>query len=191
MLLAQVHLTLPVWVHDAIDASRAYASDAEKVSLAIALSRGNVEHGSGGPFGAVVFGADDRIVAVGVNRVLPQTCSVAHAEMMAYMLAQQRTQRARLNRDDDGRAVGPITLATSSQPCCQCYGATIWAGIDRLLIGARAEDVMALTPFDEGPLPADWIGELEKRGIAVTRDLERAAACDVLRAYGSGGGGKY
>jgi tRNA(Arg) A34 adenosine deaminase TadA len=191
MLLAQVHLTLPVWVHDAVDASRAYASDADKVALAIALSRGNVEHGSGGPFGAVVFGADDRIIAVGVNRVLPQTCSVAHAEMMAYMLAQQRTQRARLNLDDDGRAVGPITLATSSQPCCQCYGATIWAGIDRLLIGARAEDVMALTPFDEGPLPADWIGELEKRGIAVTRDIERDAACDVLRAYGSGGGGKY
>lgn len=191
MLLAQVHLTLPVWVHDAVDASCAYASDADKVALAIALSRGNVEHGSGGPFGAVVFGADDRIIAVGVNRVLPQTCSVAHAEMMAYMLAQQRTQRARLNLDDDGRVVGPITLATSSQPCCQCYGATIWAGIDRLLIGARAEDVMALTPFDEGPLPADWIGELEKRDIAVTRDIERAAACDVLRAYGSGGGGKY
>ena len=191
MLLAQVHLTLPVWVHDAVDASRTYASDADKVALAIALSRGNVEHGSGGPFGAVVFGADDRIIAVGVNRVLPQTCSVAHAEMMAYMLAQQRTQRARLNLDDDGRAVGPITLATSSQPCCQCYGATIWAGIDRLLIGARAEDVMALTPFDEGPLPADWIGELEKRGIAVTRDIEREAACEVLRAYGSGGGGKY
>lgn len=191
MLLAQVHLTLPVWVHDAVDASRAYASDADKVALAVALSRGNVEHGSGGPFGAVVFGADDRIIAVGVNRVLPQTCSVAHAEMMAYMLAQQRTQRARLNLDDAGRAVGPITLATSSQPCCQCYGATIWAGIDRLLIGARAEDVMALTPFDEGPLPADWIGELEKRGIAVTRDIERDAACDVLRAYGSGGGGRY
>ncbi|MGN6151394.1 MAG: nucleoside deaminase [Lysobacteraceae bacterium] len=191
MLLAQVHLTLPVWVHDAVDASRTYASDADKVALAIALSRGNVEHGSGGPFGAVVFGADDRIVAVGVNRVLPQTCSVAHAEMMAYMLAQQRTQRARLNLDDAGRVVGPITLATSSQPCCQCYGATIWAGIDRLLIGARSEDVEALTPFDEGPLPADWIGELEKRGIAVTRDIERDAACGVLRAYGSGGGGRY
>ena len=191
MLYAQVHLTLPAWVHDAVDTARTYVDDADKVALAIALSRGNVEHGSGGPFGAVVFGADDRIIAVGVNRVLPQTCSVAHAEMMAYMLAQQRTQRARLNLDDDGRVVGPITLATSSQPCCQCYGATIWAGIDRLLIGARAEDVMALTPFDEGPLPADWIGELEKRDIAVTRDIERAAACDVLRAYGSGGGGKY
>ena len=30
--------------------------------------------------------------------------------------------------------IGPITLATSSQPCCQCYGATVWAGIDRLLV---------------------------------------------------------
>lgn len=191
MLYAQVHLTLPAWVHDAVDTTRCYASDADKVALAVALSRGNVEHASGGPFGAAVFGPDDRIVAVGVNRVLPHSCSVAHAEMMAYMLAQQRTQRARLNRNADDRAVGPITLATSSQPCCQCYGATIWAGIDRLLIGARAEDVMALTPFDEGPLPADWIGELEKRGIAVTRDIERDAACDVLRAYGSGGGSLY
>ena len=191
MLYAQVHLTLPAWVHEAVDASRAYPTDDDKVGLAVALSRHNVEAASGGPFGAAVFGPDDRIIAVGVNRVLPSRCSVAHAEMMAYMLAQQRTQRARLNRDDDDRPVGPITLATSAQPCCQCYGATIWAGIDRLLIGARAEDVMALTPFDEGPLPADWVGELGQRGIAVVRDLQRDAACDVLRAYGTGGGARY
>lgn len=191
MLYAQVHLTLPAWVHDAVDTARPYPTDADKVALAIDLSRRNVEHASGGPFGAAVFGPDDRIVAVGVNRVLPHTCSVAHAEMMAYMLAQQRTQRARLNRDADDAPTGPIVLATSSQPCCQCYGATIWAGIDRLLIGARAEDVMALTAFDEGPLPADWIGELEKRGIAVTRDVEREAACDALRAYSAGGGSRY
>ncbi|GAA4795107.1 nucleoside deaminase [Lysobacter hankyongensis] len=191
MLYAQVHLTLPAWVHDAVDTARPYPTDADKVALAIDLSRRNVEHASGGPFGAAVFGPDDRIVAVGVNRVLPHSCSVAHAEMMAYMLAQQRTQRARLNRDADDAPAGPIVLATSSQPCCQCYGATIWAGIDRLLIGARAEDVMALTEFDEGPLPADWIGELEKRGIAVTRDVEREAACEVLRTYGEGGGSRY
>jgi tRNA(Arg) A34 adenosine deaminase TadA len=191
MLYAQVHLTLPAWVHDAVDTARSYASDADKVALAIALSVRNVEADSGGPFGAVVYGPDDRIIAVGVNRVLPHSCSVAHAEMMAYMLAQQRTQRARLNRDENDMPCGPIVLATSSQPCCQCYGATIWAGIDRLLIGARAEDVMALTEFDEGPLPADWVGELEKRGIAVTCDIERDAACDGLRAYSARGGSRY
>ncbi len=191
MLYAQVHLTLPAWVHDAVDTARTYDNDADKVALAIVLSRQNVEAASGGPFGAVVYGPDHRIVAVGVNRVMPQSCSVAHAEMMACMLAQQRTQRARLNRDERDMPCGPITLATSSQPCCQCYGATIWAGIDRLLIGARAEDVMTLTEFDEGPLPTDCFGEREQRGIAVTRDIERDAACDVLRAYSAVDGARY
>lgn len=190
MLLAQLHLTLPVWVHD-IDASATYASDDDKMALAIALSRNNIDARSGGPFGAVVFGPTDRIVAVGVNRVLPQSCSLAHAENMAYMLAQQRLQRARLNENADGVRDGRYTLATSSQPCCQCYGATVWAGIDRLLIGARSEDVMALTEFDEGPLPRDWIGELNKRGIEVVRDLQRDAAREVLRAYGALGGRRY
>jgi len=190
-LYAQVHLTLPAWVHEAVDIGRVYAGDADKVRLAIELSQRNVEADSGGPFGAAVFGPDDRIIAIGVNRVVPHACSVAHAEMMAYMLAQGRTQRLRLNRDADDAPIGPITLATSSQPCCQCYGATVWAGIDRLLIGARAEDVEALTEFDEGPLPADWVGELNARGIEVVRDIERDAARAVLRAYGETGGAKY
>lgn len=191
MLYAQVHLTLPAWVHEAVDTARAYASDANKVALAIELSKRNIEADTGGPFGSAVFGPDDRIIAVGVNRVVPHSCSVAHAEVMAYMLAQGRTQRLRLNRDANDNAIGPVALATSSQPCCQCYGATVWAGIDRLLIGARAEDVMELTEFDEGPLPADWIGELNARGIEVVRDIERDAARAILRAYGEGGGARY
>jgi len=191
MLLAQIHLTLPVWVHDAVDRDRVYASDEDKVSFAIALSRHNIDARSGGPFGAAVFGADDRVIAVGVNRVLPLSCTLAHAETMACMLAQQRLQRARMNENQAGEHDTTITLATSSQPCCQCYGAIFWAGIDRLLIGARSEDVMALTQFDEGPLPTDWIGELERRGIAVVRDLQRDAASAVLRDYGLLGGPAY
>lgn len=186
MLYAQVHLTLPAWVHESVDTTRAYSGDDDKVALAIELSRLNVQARSGGPFGAAVFGPGDRVIAVGVNRVLPHNCSLAHAETMACMLAQQRTQQSRLN--DSG---GPITLATSAQPCCQCYGAMFWAGIDALLIGARSEDVMRLTEFDEGPLPADWVGELERRGIAVVRDLHRDAACEVLRSYGEQGGQFY
>ncbi len=87
----------------------------------------------------------------------------------------------RLNEDAVGERIGPITLATSSQPCCQCYGATIWAGIDRLLIGARSEDVESLTEFDEGPLPADWVGELE-----TPRHRRRARRTPRGRARGAG-----
>lgn len=180
-----VSLRLPGWVAAQVDGAPV-AGDEAKVEVAIALAAGNVRHGTGGPFGAAVFGPDDRLVAAGVNLVLPQSCSVAHAEIMAFMLAQQATGRARLDEAGPG-----WTLATSAQPCCQCYGATFWAGIDTLLIGARAEDVMALTEFDEGPLPADWTGELERRGIAVRRDIARDAARAVLADYGRLGGARY
>lgn len=192
MFATTVQLALPEWAHGIVDPARTVPGDEAKVALAVELARLNIEAQSGGPFGAAVFDADtDRIVAIGVNRVLPQQCSVAHAETMALMLAQQQLGRARLNRDLDGRPVGRYVLATSAQPCCQCYGACVWAGIDRLLIGARSEDVEALTVFDEGPLPADWPGELERRGIEVVRDLARDAAREVLRTYGTSGARHY
>lgn len=190
MLYAQVHLTLPAWVHD-LELSGTYPTDEDKINLAIELSRLNVEHRSGGPFGSAVFDANDRVISVGVNRVVPQACSLAHGEIMAYMTAQQRTQRNRLNALDDGTYVGPVTLASSGQPCCQCYGATVWAGIDRLLIAANAEDIETLAGFDEGPLPADWQGELAKRGITVVQDVLREKARAVLEQYRDQGGVVY
>ena len=187
MLYAQVHLTLPAWIHDAMDPQAVCVDDDSKIALAIELSRLNIAHESGGPFGAAVFDeTSGRLIGIGVNRVLRQSCSAAHAEIMAYMTAQSRMQRSRLN--EDGMR---IALATSSQPCCMCYGATFWAGIDTLLIGARSEDVMELTAFDEGPLPADWIGELQARGISVRRDILRDTARDVFLRYRELGGQAY
>jgi tRNA(Arg) A34 adenosine deaminase TadA len=186
MFPGQVQLALPPWVHELVDPALVCAGDEAKMALAIRLSALNVERETGGPFGAAIFDAAGRLLSVGVNQVVAQNCSVAHAEMLAFMLAQRRLQRFRL--DEDGSR---YTLATSSQPCCQCYGASVWAGIGELLVGARAEDVMELTEFDEGPLPADWTGELQRRGIAVRRDVGRDAAREVLRRYGSGGGRRY
>jgi tRNA(Arg) A34 adenosine deaminase TadA len=182
LLPMQIHLTLPPWINELVDGAKRYVTDEERVGLAIALARRNIEHGEGGPFGAALFDAEGRVVSVGVNRVVPQTCSVAHAEMMAYMSAQQRLASFRINAGG-----GRYTLASSAQPCCQCFGATVWAGIDELLIGARAADVEELTEFDEGPLPADWMGELERRGISARRDIRRDEARDVLAVYGARG----
>jgi tRNA(Arg) A34 adenosine deaminase TadA len=186
MIGLEVHLSLPAWMSEFTSIDTRYPGDADKVALAIELSRLNVERDSGGPFGAALFDGEHRLIGLGVNRVVPQNCSVAHAEMMAYMSAQQALGRFRL--DEDG---GRYTLATSSQPCCQCYGATFWSGISELLIGARGEDVETLTEFDEGPLPEDWIGELERRGITVRRDILREEACAVLRLYAERGGPMY
>ncbi len=186
MIYAQVHLTLPAWIFQEVDASRLYRTDEERMALAAQLARRNVEMETGGPFGAAVFDGDGNLVSVGVNRVVPQNTSLAHAEIMAFMTAQQRLQRFRLNADG-----GRYSLFTSAQPCCQCYGASFWAGIDELVIGARADDVHELTEFDEGPLPTDWIGELEKRGVSVRTDVLRQTCREVLAAYQRGAGVRY
>jgi len=186
MIYAQVHLNLPAWVSSDIDPLALFADDQARMRFVAGLARKNVELGTGGPFGAAIFDQNGRLISVGVNRVMPQNCSLAHAEIMAFMTAQQRLQKYRLN--DDGHR---YSLVTSAQPCCQCYGASFWAGIDEMLIGARSEDVHELTEFDEGPLPADWIGELERRGITVKRDILRDECREVLAFYARDGGASY
>ena len=181
-LSAPIHLHLPGWIGEAVDTGKRYPDADSKIALAIELSQRNISAESGGPFGAAVFDEQGRLVGVGVNRVMPLHCSAAHAEVMALSASQQSVGRHRLNESG-----ARYTLATSAQPCAMCYGALIWAGIDELLIGARSEDVQSLAGFDEGPLPPDWQGELERRGIAVQRDLRREQACAVLREYGKEG----
>lgn len=183
---APVDAILPGWLEHATEFDHVYPDADARVALAIELARRNVQHASGGPFGAAVFDDAGDVVAVGVNRVEPLRSSLAHAEIVALVLAQRKLGRARLNTD--GRH---YVLAASAQPCCQCYGAIAWAGIDELLIGARAEDTETLAGFDEGPLPTDWVGGLAMRGIRVTRDLRRSEACDVLTAYAKTGGRHY
>lgn len=178
-------LALPAWLASEDFSATTCAGAEARVAFAIDLARRNIAHG-GGPFGAVVFDAEGRVVATGVNQVVAQCCSLAHAELLALALAQKTLGRFRLNADG-----GRYILATSAQPCCQCFGALVWSGIDELLIGARGEDVEALTEFDEGPLPADWGAQLQQRGITVRRDLQREAARGVLADYVRLGGTRY
>jgi len=188
MFSHETRIALPPWIDAAIDGATICSRDDDKMALAIRLAALNVEHDLGGPFGAAVFEqGSGRLVAVGVNRVLEHRCSVAHAEMVAIMLAQATLGCHTLAGGPAGRYV----LATSAQPCAMCYGALGWSGITRLLIGARREDVEAITGFDEGPLPEDWQAGLERRGIAVVRDLLRNEACTPLHRYRAAGGLVY
>ena len=185
MSLAVV-LQLPDWMPDLLRGREPTIDPEAQMTLAIDLALANVDQGTGGPFGAAIFDHRGRLVAAGVNRVVPLNCSIAHAEMMAFSFAQHRLGRFRLNGDGHR-----YTLATSAQPCAMCFGGSLWAGIDRILIGARGEDVERLTEFDEGPLPADWPGELARRKIEVQRDLLRDRACSVFDRYNERAGSFY
>ena len=49
-----VVLRLPDWVEDTL-ADRVYPTVEDRMHLAVELSRLNVSHGTGGPFGAAIF----------------------------------------------------------------------------------------------------------------------------------------
>jgi tRNA(Arg) A34 adenosine deaminase TadA len=184
-----LNLCLPEWLQDfAAEAVMAsYADAGERMRLAIDMARRNVAAETGGPFGAAVFEAESgRLLAAGVNLVVVARCSILHAEVVALILAQQHLGRFDLGSE----GLPAYELVTSAEPCAMCFGAVLWSGVRRLVCAAREEDVRAVG-FDEGPKPVDWPGELQRRGIAVVRDVCRAEAVTVLKDYAHGGGLVY
>jgi tRNA(Arg) A34 adenosine deaminase TadA len=77
------------------------------------------------------------------------------------------------------------------RPCAMCYGAVIWSGIRSLAIAGSGPDLEQITGFDEGPVPADWAGELQRRGIEVIDGLLRNEARRVFEAFRAGGNFVY
>jgi tRNA(Arg) A34 adenosine deaminase TadA len=155
--------------------------------LALELASRNVGACTGGPFGAAVFERDSgALVSVGVNVVMAERCSAAHAEIMALALAQARRGTHTLAAD------GGIAyqLVSTAEPCAMCMGACAWSGIAELVCGARDADVRQLG-FDEGPKPRAWRRALAARGIAVVPDVRRQEACAVLARYAASGGHIY
>jgi tRNA(Arg) A34 adenosine deaminase TadA len=187
-----VELGLPDWMAGMVgDPDRCFKTLEERMDFTIRLASRNVEDG-GGPFGAAVFEIETgRLVAPGVNRVRSLDCSLAHAEAMAILIAQKVWS----TYDLGAAGLPPMELVTSAQPCIQCYGNLWWSGLQRLVIGARKEDVETLTGFIEGPLCEDWVAQLENRAplkpISVIQDMLRPQARAVLERYGLQGGVVY
>lgn len=182
-----VTLSLPDWIDDVVDWERPYATDEERMRLAIALARENVVRGTGGPFGAaVVEDATGRLVSVGVNSVVRLENSTLHAEMVAFQLAQARVGAFSLA----GPTLPVHTLATSCDPCAMCLGATLWSGVRRVLCGATRDDAMLLQ-FDEGPVFASSWNYLRRKGLEIRRGLLREESAAVFALYRETGGAIY
>lgn len=178
-------LALPEWVGPFLEKQDSVFKDIEdRMRLAIELSRLNVEHGTGGPFGAGIFErGSGKLIAVGVNIVIDTNCSLAHAEMVCIGLAQQKLKTFDLGSEN----IPAYELASSTEPCAMCLGAVPWSGIRRLICGARGQDACEIG-FDEGVKVPDWADTLESRGITVLQDILREEAREVLIKYKDSGG---
>ena len=180
-------ISLPEWVPALMAAAPGgLATLEERMRLAVSLARENVNHG-GGPFGAIVVEADSgRVVAPGVNLVVPLNCSLAHAEMVAISIAQQVAG----TYDLGASGLPALQLVTSTEPCAMCLGAIPWSGIKSLICGACGDDAERIG-FDEGCKPDRWYETLESRGISVKLGICGEEAAAVLTDYGERGGPIY
>lgn len=187
MIFPRVVVDYPEWMSDVVDWDRAAVTDEERMRLAVQLARANVERDSGGPFGAVVVERDSgRLVSAGVNSVVRSNNSTLHAEIVAFMMAQQRLRSYTL------AAPGlPVhELVTSCEPCAMCLGAALWSGVKRIVMGATREDATRLN-FEEGPVFPQSYRYLEERGIEITHGVLREEARSVMDWYRTRGGPIY
>lgn len=181
-------ITLPVWMDSFIARfSFPMASIEERMKFVISMVYENIRRRTGGPFAAAVFEKETgNLIAPGVNRVVPLSCSIAHAEMVAIGLAQQR-----LSAFDLGAAGIPaMELVASTEPCAMCLGAIPWSGVRHVVCGATDSDAREIG-FDEGAKPATWKSDLESRGITVETAVCRKKSREALHTYKSSGGVIY
>lgn len=174
-----IRIDLPDWLSEIAVYGHAYAAVEDRMRLCIELARANVIRTGGGPFGAAVFELDSgRLVGTGVNLVVPLNNSVLHAEMVAFMDAEARVASYTLAAD----GLPAHEVVTTCEPCAMCLGASLWAGVRRIVYGATREDASELR-FDEGPVFPQSYAYLQQRGIEIMPQVLRAEARDVFQLY--------
>ena len=177
----ELNLELPEWIDTFLAEYPVVISSMEtQMRFVLDLTERNIREKTGGPFGAAVFEQESgKLVSVGVNVVVEQNCSAAHAEMMALMLAQKK-----IGHYDLGD-VGSVAhrLVTSGKMCAMCLGNVCWSGIKEVVSSAEPEDVERITGFDEGPTPPDYNDQLKLRGINLFPELLREHGKKVLQLY--------
>lgn len=174
-----VTFDLPQWIRELARESYPRKTHRERMDFTILLSEKSVGRSEGGPFAATVYWHDE-LVGAATNQVLVSGLSIMHAEIIAL------TQAQAVVRGWDIELIDDLELYSSAEPCCQCYGALFWAGVQRLVFAAPRWAVESIG-FDEGPKPADWIEKLYKYGIEVIDNLGSEPAIEVIRQYGREG----
>jgi tRNA(Arg) A34 adenosine deaminase TadA len=181
MHTSQINLTVPDWLDEEQKRLPSHFPTLDdRMAAVIRFSRLNIERNSGGPFAAGVFERESgKLVVIGVNRVVANGCSSAHAEVMALSMAQRM-----LGVHDLGAPGLPDhQLVVNWRPCAMCYGAVIWSGVRSLVVAGDGPELEQLTGFDEGPMRDDWAEQLTRRGIEVVNHVMSEEACEVFKAF--------
>ena len=128
-----------------------------------------------GPFLAAIYDENYNLISKARNSVVKSNSSLAHAEVNAIKLAEEKLNSYDLSKYN-------LSIYVTSEPCIMCLGAIMWAGIKKIFYSASSASVEKITGFYEGYKP-NWIVEFEKRGIKVFPNIEKIEGEKILEKY--------
>lgn len=180
----QLSFKLPDWLIDFETSLPISRKVEDRVAMTLELTRRNLQEGSGGPFGAIIFERKTcKPVAAGVNLVVSSGFSLFHAEVIAILRAQDKLKTYDLSTYN-------LEMVASCEPCIMCHGALLWSGIHSLVYSADKEDAENIG-FDEGDKPHNWRSLFGKRKIMVLGPILREEGKQLLKDYADGNGTIY
>lgn len=100
------------------------------MEAAIKEAQLGIDHGHGGPFGAVIV-KNNEIIGRGHNEVIKNNDPTCHGEIMAIRDACKNLKTYDLK--------GSV-IYTTAFPCPMCLGAILWSNIDEIYYGCTIED---------------------------------------------------
>jgi guanine deaminase len=187
------------------------AALAEKAALghqdflaeACRLAIESVDHGWGGPFGAVIT-RNGEIIARGQNRVLLTGDPTAHAEVECIRKAVQRlnpeapsiaeehqneSTLAYVPRPDGSpdplpqraRMLQGCSIYISGAPCPMCMSAIYWSRIDAVYFSSDLEATRAIG-FDDAFQYEDFVKPMDQRRILV-RQIYPEMGAEAYRTW--------
>lgn len=165
-----------------------FVTDEQMMQVAIEISKQNVAHQTGGPFGCAIFEKDTstgiaKLFSVGANRVTILNNSTLHGETVAIQFAQKKLRTYSMRQVSNDKE---YIMCTSCEPCAMCLGATLWSGVHEIICSAAKEDAESIG-FNEGPVFDESYRQLEQSGIKVKRKILQAQGAQILQEYGKTG----
>nr|MBF0221257.1 nucleoside deaminase [Desulfobulbaceae bacterium] len=143
----------------------------EFMKKAIQLAEENIQHGLGGPFGAVIV-KNNTIIAHGCNMVTSSNDPTAHAEIVAIRNACSSLNNFSL----DG-----CTIYVNCEPCPMCLAAIYWSEIKGVYYAATRKDAADIG-FADDFIYEELNKESKQRSIPL-KQLMRSEALKVFKSW--------
>ena len=138
------------------------------MKMAIKEAQNGISCGHGGPFGAVIV-KDGKVVSKGHNCVVVNNDPTCHGEINVIRKACKKLKTFNLTGCE---------IYTTGYPCPMCFGAILWANINKVYYGCNTTDTEIIgfrdKAFEEG---------ISQKKLDICEELNRKECLNLYEDY--------